>query len=133
MSKIIKANSMIEEKEIYFEDEIIAENKEISAYISTANIDLEEKFGLKYKDDMYYDMYLNYKYLEKKLYIEIIQVEDEKRNYYIYIPTEDEKNMLMKKLEDYIKGNYIQSVEEFIEEIEKEEEDEYQSYLVDIL
>lgn len=125
MSKIIKTNSMIEEKEIYFEDEIIAENKEISAYISTANIDLEEKFGLKYKDDMYYDMYLNYKYLEKKLYIEIIQVEDEKRNYYIYIPTEDEKNMLMKKLEDYIKGNYIQSVEEFIEEIEKEEEDEY--------
>lgn len=125
MSKMLKANSMIEEKEIYFEDEIIAENKEISAYISTANIDLEEKFGLKYKEDMYYDMYLNYKYLEKKLYIEIIQVEDEKRNYYIYIPTEDEKNMLMKKLEDYIKGNYIQSVEEFIEEIEKEEEDEY--------
>ena len=33
--------------------------------------------------------------------------------------------MLMKKLEDYIKGNYIQSVEEFIEEIEKEEDDEY--------
>ena len=64
-------------------------------------------------------------YNVNKLYIEIIQVEDEKRNYYIYIPTEDEKNMLMKKLEDYIKGNYIQSVEEFIEEIEKEEEDEY--------
>ena len=79
MSKILKSNSMIEEKEIYFEEEIIAENKEISAYISIANIDLEEKFGLKYENDMYYDMYLNYKYLENKLYIEIIRVEDEKK------------------------------------------------------
>jgi len=32
MSKTIKANSMLEEKEIYFEDEIIAENKENLLY-----------------------------------------------------------------------------------------------------
>ncbi len=125
MSKMLKANSIIKENEIYFQDELISENKEINAYISTSNIDLKEKFGLKYKNDMYYDMYLNYKYLEKKLYIEIVKVEDEKRNYYIYIPTEGEKKMLMKKLEEYIEKNYNQSIEEFIKEVEKEEEEEY--------
>ena len=116
---------IIKENEIYFQDELISENKEINAYISTSNIDLKEKFGLKHKNDMYYDMYLNYKYLEKKLYIEIVKVEDEKRNYYIYIPTEGEKKMLMKKLEEYIEKNYNQSIEEFIKEVEMEEVEEY--------
>lgn len=125
MSKKLQSNSRILESEIEFDDEVIIEGKEINAYISTSYIDLTEKFGLEYEEDSHYNIYLNYKCLEKKMSIDIVKIKDENRKYYKYIPTKEEKTMLIKKLEVYIEKNYNQSIEELIEEIKKEEEAEY--------
>lgn len=125
MNKKLKSNEKITEDEIEFDDEIIMnyEEKEINAYISTENINLNKKFGLKYKEDSYYDIYLNYKYLEEKAYIEIVYVDDKNREYYIYNPTIEEQKMLIKQLKRYIKNVYKQSIKEFIEELEEWEKE----------
>lgn len=121
MNKKLKSNEKITEDEIEFDDEIIMnyEEKEINAYISTENINLNKKFGLKYKEDSYYDIYLNYKYLEEKAYIEIVYVDDKNREYYIYTPTIEEQKMLIKQLKMYVKIIYNQSIKELIEELEE--------------
>lgn len=125
MNKKIKSNEKLTEDEIEFDDEIIMnyEEKEINAYISTENINLNKKFGLKYKEDSYYDIYLNYKYLEEKVYIEIVYVDDKNREYYTYNPTIEEQKMLIKQLKMYVKIIYNQSIKELIEELEEWEKE----------
>ena len=119
MNKYLKANSKIVQEEIEFEQEVMIEIDGISAYISTANIDLNKKFGLQYEEDTYYDMYLNSNYLKNTIYIVIVHVSDESRKYYRYDPSHEERKMLMDKLNKYIKEKYNQTIEEFIQESEK--------------
>lgn len=125
MSKKIKANSILLENEIEFIEEVIIEEQKINAYVSTEHLNIEEKFGLKYEDDIYYDMYLNYKYLENKVFIDIVKVEDKGRKYYTYNPTKKEEKMLIKKLETYIEKTYNQNIKDFIFNAEEVEEDEF--------
>lgn len=105
---ILKSKTELVEKNIEFEDEVIIDTKrkKINLYISTSKLDLKEKFDLRYKEDSYYDMYLNYYYSEKRLLIEIILVNDYNRKYYIYKPNEKELEILKVKMEDYIKEIY---------------------------
>lgn len=124
MSRYIKANNELKDGEIEFEDEIFIEGKEINAYIKTSNINLEDKFNLKYKDDSYYDMYLNYNYAKDKVNIEIVFVSDSERKYYYYLPNSREKDVLIRNLERYIKEEYNQTIKKFIKEYEEEEEQE---------
>lgn len=121
----MKAKEKLMKDEIEFEDEIIVDcdSKEINAYISTENINLNKKFGLKYADDSYYDMYLNYKYLEGKTYIKIICVKAEERKSYIYTPNIEEQKMLIEKLKAYVKKVYKQNIKDFIKEIEEWEKE----------
>lgn len=124
MNKKLNASSKILENEIEFADEVIIENKDINAYISSAYIDLNKKFGLKYEKDSYYDIYLNYKYLENKMYIEIVKVGDEDRQYYTYNPTTEEGKMLIEKLDRYIENLYKQNIKQFIDKANKLEEEQ---------
>lgn len=124
MNKKLNASSKILENEIEFADEVIIENKDINAYISSAYIDLNKKFGLKYEKDSYYDIYLNYKYLENKMYIEIVKVRDEDRQYYTYNPTTEEGKMLIEKLDRYIENLYKQNIKQFIDKANKLEEEQ---------
>lgn len=119
MNKYLKANSQIVQDEIEFEQEVMIEADGINAYISTANIDLNKKFNLRYEKDTYYDMYLNYNYLKNNIYIVIVHVSDESRKYYRYNPNREERKVLMDKLNKYIKEIYNQTIEEFIQESEK--------------
>ena len=119
MNKFLKANSQIVQDEIEFEQEVMIEIDGINAYISTANIDLNKKFNLKYEENTYYDMYLNYNYLKNNIYIVIVCVSDETRTYYRYKPNHEERQVLMDKLKKYIKETYNQTIEEFIQESEK--------------
>lgn len=119
LNKYLKANSQIVQDEIEFEQEVMIEADGINAYISTANIDLNKKFNLKYEEDTYYDMYLNYNYLKNNIYIVIVHVSDESRRYYRYNPNHEERKVLMDKLNKYIKETYNQTIEEFIQESEK--------------
>lgn len=119
MNKYLKANSKIVQEEIEFEQEVQVEIDGINAYISTANIDLNKKFGLQYEDDTYYDMYLNYNYLKNTIYIVIVHVSDESRKYYRYNPNHEERKVLIDKLNKYTKEKYNQTIEEFIQESEK--------------
>ena len=121
MNKYLKANSPIVQDEIKFEQEIMIENDGINAYISTENINLNEKFNLEYKEDSYYDMYLKYNYIKNKIYIEIVYVSDESRKYYSYNPNSEERKILIYKLNEYIKETYNQTIEEFIQESEEME------------
>ena len=108
----------IHENQIDFEDGIIIEDGIINAYIDTSTFDVEENFGLKQleNDGCYYNVFLNYDIKKDNCEIEIIEVTDDKRKYYTYLPKGNEKEMLVKELEKYCKSIEGLSLEDLFNE-----------------
>lgn len=125
-TKIISQEKLIKEKKILFEDGIIFENEIANAYIDTSSFDIVENFGLEQIPDdssEYYNAYLNVNMKTDEYEIEIIKVSDNNREYYIYIPKEEEKEILRKSLEEYVKsieGRELKDLYEEVEELEQE-------------
>lgn len=114
----ISSKRKIHENQIDFEDGIIIEDGIINAYIDTSTFDVEENFGLKQleNDGCYYNVFLNYDIKKDNCEIEIIEVTDDKRKYYTYLPKRNEKEMLIKELERYCKSIEGLSLEELFNE-----------------
>ena len=121
----INSNKRINEKEIFFEDGILIENGVINALTTLDAGQIEKNFGLKelnYDED-YYDAYLNYDSKNDSCEMTIVAVTDDDRQYYIYLPKSEEKEMLKKSLEEYVKtieGKSIQDLLAKEEELEQE-------------
>lgn len=125
-TKIISQEKSIKEKKILFEDGIIFENEIANAYIDTSSFDIVENFGLEQIPDdssEYYNAYLNVNMKTDEYEIEIIKVSDNNRENYIYIPKEEEKEILRESLEEYVKsieGKELKDLYEEVEELEQE-------------
>ena len=86
---------------------------------------VEDIFGLKelkYDTD-YYDVYLNYNPKENNCEISIVAVGDDFRNYYKYIPKENEQEFLKKALEEYTKSYEGKTIQELLDEVEELEQE----------
>lgn len=115
----------IKSDEIWFEDGIIIENGIINALTTLDGGKVEDIFGLKelnYDID-YYDVYLNFDLIKQRCEICIIAVEDENRTYYKYLPREEEKDILKKALEEYVKSYEGKSIQEILEDMEELEQE----------
>lgn len=121
----ISSNKYIQEKEVEFEDGILIQNGVINALTTLDAGQIEKNFGLKelnYDED-YYDAYLDYDSKNDSCEITIVAVTDDSRHYYTYLPKSEEKEMLRKSLEEYVKsieGKNLKDLFEEIEEIEQE-------------
>lgn len=114
----------LKETEIAFEDEVIFNEDEdgINAYIPLHNINIFEKFDLTKRDGFEYNMYLDYYPVENKSIISIIEKDDVNYIVYEYETSMEENEMLRKELEEYIQSEYNQSIAEFINNEENQEE-----------
>lgn len=112
----------LQNSEIEFEDELLNEDNKINAYIPLYNIDLFEKFKIEEKEGFEYNMYLDYYKDEDKSVITITEKSDAKYAIYEYETSIAENELLKDKLEEYCKSKYNQSIEEFINDEEREEE-----------
>ena len=111
--------------EIWFEDGIMIEDKTINALMTLDAGQVEDIFGLKelnYDLD-YYDVYLDYNPEENNCEITIVAVEDDNRKYYKYIPKAEEKELLIKALEEYSKSYEGKSIQELLNEVEELEQE----------
>lgn len=112
----------LQSSEIEFEDELLNEDNKINAYIPLYNIDIFEKFAIKEQEGFEYNMYLDYYKDEDKSVITITEKNDTKYAIYEYETSIEENEMLKSKLDEYCKSQYNQSMEEFINAEEREEE-----------
>lgn len=115
----------IKADELWFEDGILIEEGIVNALTTLDAGQVEDIFGLKelkYDTD-YYDVYLNYNPKENNCKISIVAVGDDFRNYYKYIPKENEQEFLKKALEEYTKSYEGKPIQELLDEVEELEQE----------
>lgn len=115
----------IKADELWFEDGILIEEGIVNALTTLDAGQVEDIFGLKelkYDTD-YYDVYLNYNPKENNCEISIVAVGDDFRNYYKYIPKENEQEFLKKALEEYTKSYEGKPIQELLDEVEELEQE----------
>lgn len=125
LNKEISSNRNLKPEEIWFEDGIMVENGVVNALMTLDAGQVEEIFGLKelnYDED-YYDVYLDYNSKEDSCRITIVAVTEENRQYYIYLPKPEEKEILKHSLEEYIKSYEGKTMQDLVEETEELEQD----------
>ncbi len=94
----------------------------VSSYIET-NFDVDKKFGTKVNDDC--DSWVNF-YAEyfpdiRELKCEYYLHTPTKEEIHSYIPTEEEKQLIILAMEEFCQDNYGENIMEFIQ---SEQEDE---------
>lgn len=115
----------IKADELWFEDGILIEEGIVNALTTLDAGQVEDIFGLKelkYDTD-YYDVYLNYNPKENNCEISIVAVGDDFRNYYKYIPKENEPEFLKEALEEYTKSYEGKPIQELLDEVEELEQE----------
>lgn len=115
----------IQVEDIWFEDGLLIENGIVNALTTMDREKIESIFGLEdlKNADGYYDLYLDYDSKKESCVITIVAVTDNNRNYYTYIPSSEEQEMLKKSLEEYAKTYEGKSIQELVNEIEEIEQE----------
>lgn len=109
----------LKEEEIIFEDGVLIEDdRSLNAYIPLYYIDIFKKFNIKEKENIEYNLYLNYYKDEDKSIISIIEKNENGDIEYQYETSGPENNMLKEKLNNYCIEISGQTIEEYFEEEE---------------
>lgn len=109
----------LKEEEIIFEDGVLIEDDHsLNAYIPLYYIDIFKKFNIKEKENIEYNLYLNYYKDEDKSIISIIEKNENGDIEYQYEASGPENNMLKEKLNNYCIEISGQTIEEYFEEEE---------------
>lgn len=109
----------LKDEEIVFEDGVMIEDdRSLNAYIPLYYIDIFKKFNIKEKENVEYNLYLNYYKDEDKSIISIIEKNEKRDIEYQYEASSPENNMLKEKLNKYCIEISGQTIEEYFEEEE---------------
>lgn len=97
----------------------------VSSYIET-NFDVDKKFGTKVNDDCdsWVNFYAEYNPDSKELKCEYFLHTPTKEESHSYIPTEEERRLIIFAMEEYCQDNYGENIIEFIQGEQEESENE---------
>ena len=110
----------LRDEEIVFEDGImVSDDRSLNAYIPLYYIDIFKKFNIKEKEDVEYNLYLNYYRDEDKSIISIIEKNEKRDIEYQYEASGPENSMLREKLNNYCIEISGQTIEECFEDEEE--------------
>lgn len=110
----------LKDEEIVFEDGVlISDDRSLNAYIPLYYIDIFKKFNIQEKENVEYNLYLNYYKDEDKSIISIIEKNEKRDIEYQYEASGPENNMLKEKLNKYCIETSGQTIEEYFEEEEE--------------
>ena len=110
----------IKSEEIVFEDGVlINDDCSLNAYVPLYYIDIFKKFNINEKENVEYNLYLNYYKDKDKSIISIIEKNEKRDIEYQYETSDSENRMLKEKLNKYCIDISGQTIEEFCKEKEE--------------